>query len=310
MKCRRSIAAAVTGIIGLWFASPAIAWNKPGHMVTGAIAWADLGDLDPALRDRVVADLKTHPYYATTWKAIFDSSGLPAEEEGLLLFMEAARWPDDARNSPDDHPSWHFINTPLVPPGQPGWVSPQDPPDVNILTALRSNQSAFETGSGVARAKALCWLFHLVGDAHQPLHAAKLFSAKFPDGDRGGTRYYVRAYSGGPTVSLHSLWDALLTKSENPRKVRNRAIALRADIPRSSLNELGSEEFSDWVDESFEAAVRDGYRNGAVQGSTDEYLGRTLPSGYTAAASAVASRRARLAGARLADLLRSLYVAP
>ena len=38
----------------------------------------------------------------------------------------------------------------------------------------------------VDRARALRFLTHFVGDLHQPLHAAELFSAQFPDGDVGG----------------------------------------------------------------------------------------------------------------------------
>jgi hypothetical protein len=35
------------------------------------------------------------------------------------------------------------------------------------------------------RAVALAWLFHLVGDIHQPLHTTELFSVEYPNGDRG-----------------------------------------------------------------------------------------------------------------------------
>jgi S1/P1 Nuclease len=33
---------------------------------------------------------------------------------------------------------------------------------------------------GERRAIALTWLFHLVGDIHQPLHTAQLFTAEYP----------------------------------------------------------------------------------------------------------------------------------
>ena len=36
------------------------------------------------------------------------------------------------------------------------------------------------------RAVAMCWVFHLIGDAHQPLHVTQLYSTQFPKGDRGG----------------------------------------------------------------------------------------------------------------------------
>ena len=38
------------------------------------------------------------------------------------------------------------------------------------------------------RAIALAWLFHLVGDIHQSLHAAQLFTVDYPQGDRAGMK--------------------------------------------------------------------------------------------------------------------------
>jgi len=44
----------------------------------------------------------------------------------------------------------------------------------------------------------LTWLFHLIGDIHQPLHSTALFSTKlFPEGDRG--TWGVRAADHGAT---------------------------------------------------------------------------------------------------------------
>jgi hypothetical protein len=36
------------------------------------------------------------------------------------------------------------------------------------------------------------WLFHLVGDIHQPLHTVQLFTREYPNGDRGGNEICVR----------------------------------------------------------------------------------------------------------------------
>jgi len=47
--------------------SSALAWNKAGHMVSGAIAYADLTQASPETLARVVALLKTHPHFATKW---------------------------------------------------------------------------------------------------------------------------------------------------------------------------------------------------------------------------------------------------
>src|SRR5262245_48474805 len=50
-------------------------------------------------------------------------------------------------------------------------------------------RAALPYGSGAdddVRSYDLVWLIHLVGDAHQPLHATARFSKTFPDGDAGG----------------------------------------------------------------------------------------------------------------------------
>jgi hypothetical protein len=38
----------------------------------------------------------------------------------------------------------------------------------------------------------LAWLFHLVGDIHQPPHTTQLFTVEYPKGDRGGNEICVR----------------------------------------------------------------------------------------------------------------------
>jgi hypothetical protein len=64
---------------------------------------------------------------------------------------------------------------------------------VNILTALAENESVVKKGSNPERkAIALAWLFHLVGDIHQPLHTAQLFTVDYPNGDRGGNEICVQ----------------------------------------------------------------------------------------------------------------------
>jgi hypothetical protein len=74
----------------------------------------------------------------------------------------------------------------------------------------------WHTGSRCKRAVALCWVCHLVGDGHQPLHTVKLLTTQFPapEGDRGGTRFYIRVREGARTISLHTFWDDLILGSE------------------------------------------------------------------------------------------------
>lgn len=48
-------------------------------------------------------------------------------------------------------------------------------------------------------------LIHMVGDMHQPMHAATLFDERFPQGDKGGNSFTV--YNGKTKTNLHSVWD-------------------------------------------------------------------------------------------------------
>ena len=68
--------------------------------------------------------------------------------------------------------------------------------------------------SDESRSIFLCWLLHLVGDLHQPLHTSTLISKQFPNGDLGGNLFLVSLKEGGPAVVLHTYWDALLFDKE------------------------------------------------------------------------------------------------
>jgi hypothetical protein len=45
--------------------TPVLAWNKSGHMVSGAIAYTELQAKAPQSVPRVIALLKKHPDYAS-----------------------------------------------------------------------------------------------------------------------------------------------------------------------------------------------------------------------------------------------------
>jgi hypothetical protein len=120
---------------------------------------------------------------------------VPVADRDMVLFMQAARWADDIRSNDKQHHRalWHYINRPFKPEGQPASVQIGQPEPVNILTALAENQNVVKNENDAERkAIALAWLFHLVGDIHQPLHTAQLFTADYPQGDRGGSEICVQ----------------------------------------------------------------------------------------------------------------------
>ncbi len=185
---------------------------------------------------------------------------------------------------------------------------------MNILTALAENENVVKNGNDPERkAITLAWLFHLVGDIHQPLHTAQLFTVDYLNGDRGGNEICVRVTQAGPPMDLHRFWDGVITSSSNPTRLRNEATALRnrQEFQRSQLTELASTDFESWAKESFEIATKIAYRNGGRIGipkvgamdCTMVAAAPVLPAGYVVSASRIADRRLILAGYRLADLL-------
>jgi hypothetical protein len=147
-------------------------------MVSGAIAYADLQQTSPETLARVIALLKSHPQYQTKWVPRLAQLTLTPEEQELYLFMLAARWPDDIRgDAAFHHGAWHYINLPYKPEGQPASVQPVAPPSDNILAAYQTNLDLLGSAAPAStKAVALCWLFHLIGDVHQPLHTITLFT--------------------------------------------------------------------------------------------------------------------------------------
>jgi S1/P1 Nuclease len=243
---------------------PASAWNIPAHMLSGIIAYQVLQQENPQSIEKVKAVLEKHPWYANQWQARLQEAS--AIDRETVLFMQAARWADDIRtqDKAQNRPRWHYINLPFKPEGQPDSVQIREPEPVNILTALAENESVVKKESdGERKAIALAWLFHLVGDIHQPLHTAQLFTAEYPQGDSGGNQICIRVTQAGQPMSLHRFWDGVITSSSNLRRLRNEATALRnrQEFQRSQLTELGNTDFESWAKESFEIATKIAYRN-------------------------------------------------
>jgi hypothetical protein len=72
----------------------------------------------------------------------------------------------------------------------------------SIATLKNRNATAHD------RAVSLCWVLHLIGDLHQPLHAANLVTKKNPGGDGLGG-FHIVLDARGKQISLHSFWDQL-----------------------------------------------------------------------------------------------------
>lgn len=290
-------------------AGPAAAWTRPGHMVIAAIAFDDLEASDPAIVDRIVTLLDSHPDRAPFEVAEDRSEG---RERALRLIMECARWPDDARLTVYDQPSWHLEMKPVVWAGDPPTVRPDDGVTMDGVEAFALNARimANRAATPAQRAVALCWVMHLAGDVHQPLHAAQLFSARYPEGDKAGSLQFVIDPLTKRSETLHWFWDDSIHRSGDVASVRARATDLEHRHPRATVSRGGARavaaDYTVWAEESWALAASVVYASGPVGGLSANQA-KALPAAYAEGARTMAEDRAAIAGYRLSDLLRGAF---
>lgn len=302
--------------------TPLLAWNALGHKVIAEIAWRQL---TPEQRQPIVDTLRHNPRFVEDF-----ANAMPADvasgdtaKKDRWIFQQAATWPDlIRRNKEYDRPSWHYVDLPLFlnPTDKAAFagklpvnISTEYPTQLpideyNVLQAIAHSKAAIKSNAGRdVKAVAYCWLFHLVGDIHQPLHSTALFSVeRFPKGDRGGNDIPLRRGR-----NLHALWDGLLGTDSKMSGVDRAVHELSdkqrfGDIWQTAANETDPRR---WADESHtvcESVVYDDAILTAVRGATSPKLEPIeLPAGYFTKAGEIARQRILAAALRLAQTLRT-----
>jgi hypothetical protein len=317
-------------------AQAVVAWSIPGHMATGSIAYRVLKQESPKTIAKAIKLIKVNPYYNEKWKALIEDLD-DDDDVDEFLFMQACRWADDARDDLRFYPhgsfkeSIHFINQPFKPDNQPAGVMSHPAFEINITRAFPELVKQVKTDTDKKeRAVALCWLMHLTGDAHQPLHTVSLYNETHHTlkddgrfvGDRGGTWFYVKKSATAKTVyGLHGLWDGFITDESKYAENKKDVLKLLAKIDlldkanqpistAAASKELGHDlaniDIETWVKESFELAKTKVYfHNGQMlKGGTKKNNAELLPAGYLADSAPIAKRRGVEAGYRIAAVLR------
>ncbi len=278
----------VTGSIVLlatWIAtSQALAWGPQGHRTIGAIADRLLNaQARAAVSDLLRGDLDKYgnPSHRTTLEAV-------------------STWADEIRGTPASHPAWHYDNMPACgrePRGEYCRDGECNTAQLERLIGVLSDTRATHR----ERNEALKWIVHLVGDIHQPLHAAD-------NDDEGGNAVPVvlaGVHTRGRT-QLHGVWDNelvhLALHTRNTRRVPANVAALAAaaeDLRRSR----GQGTPEEWARESNELARRVAYHYAGFECRAIPRRIVILDADYQRAAERVVRDRLLLAGARLAALL-------
>ncbi|MBL8822241.1 MAG: S1/P1 nuclease [Planctomycetia bacterium] len=285
-------------------------WNDKGHLVIARLAWKEL---TPNERERIVKILQRHPHYEEFLRAR-KPDGYSEDE---WVFLRAATWSDWVRGGPLSRRKFHmsnahFINLPLTEPGFTGVVPA--PAAHNIISQLHVSKLIARNGNQEDRAIQLCWVFHLVGDIHQPLHCTNYFSSRFPKGDKGGNLAKARI-PGRSAIILHEFWDDLLGSSDSLSSVGSMVLEIEQYYLEKKANidpELSkNRKFEDWARESVEMSRWYVYLNGAfkpvnIEDKPSEKDLPVLPDHYAQNAGKAARYMAAKAGKRLASELREI----
>jgi hypothetical protein len=287
--------------LAAWLAcGPAGAWGDQGHMAVGLAAYDDLARTNPAAVQSIVRAAAALPHREAMDAALKGSSGAVRDR---LTFAYLSRWADDIRGTSLDHPDQHYRLRGVSPLGRlvPMHVGEAEQAYRASLATLHDRRATPQ-----ARAVALAWVFHIVGDMHQPLHAGTWLSWSFPKSDRAGTTAWVRVTANGAPRLLHDVWDHA---ADRPGPDLVGAEALTADLarayPRGRLRELSApaDAFRTWEDESAGLARTAVYPGGHTPAAAGPFDAAPVSAAYLSNARTIAERRLAVAGHRLADVL-------
>ena len=313
MNTLKRLLPALAGLALLGFAAPrASAWNGTGHMVVADIAYDHLA---PKTKTAVNALLRQHRDYGL-WM-----SEMPAgyTDKPRWAFLKAATWPDDIRKTPDDRPIWHYIDLPVTVPGyvltpaQKVVLTPNAETQILAETALLTTKTA----AAPEKAVALCWVSHLIGDIHQPLHTTSLFSVQFPNGDKGGNAESLAPGSvdadsleaAANPHKLHALWDDLLGATRDPAEIEKIAASLETAIGAKEAQSGVSlaRDLPRWLQQSNALVQPYVYVNETLSMTPtgSEKAEVMLPPSYLQTAHKIANKQITLAGLRLAGTLNA-----
>lgn len=196
------------------FAPPAaLAWGCQGHEIVALIAEAHLNPRALATANEI---LKNGPLDAGVTRFC---------KEEVDAFAAASTWADDIRRVRPEASPWHFIDIPRD--ARQADIEKYCPQDTGcILSALKAQIAVLQsnTPDPKARADALRFVIHFIGDMHQPLHDVD-------NNDHGGNCVPVSFFGNQAQLrnpqtasyapNLHGVWDTdILVRSMGQKTVQ------------------------------------------------------------------------------------------
>lgn len=269
------------------------AWWDGGHKAVALVAYERLSESERAW---VMKQLEEHPtkaqLYEIPLKNELGAGEITPELRAKWFFAQTAIWSDLIRNRDGydnakeinatyHHSGWHYTDLPVFPDPQaatalkdkiempqlewqPGMAEPEH--GFNSVHTLKRvvHELADPAVAATDKAVALCWLFHLTGDMHQPCHCAQLFiPGKMEDGDRGGNRVMILGIKrANPELTadvLHYFWDSLWNDANNGvTDIESRIGVLKADPALWQKADVAAQNLDpvEWLKEGHALAER------------------------------------------------------
>lgn len=320
MKKFRLVYAVLVLLAALGVAKPALAWGCEGHQVLALIAEKNLSPHARSMAMKILAASPVSPQL----RRYCGKSGLDA-------FADSSTWADDERSVQPQTGPWHYIDIPLgVSHGNLRKYCPSS--TGCVVSAIRAQLAVLRNRRATAkeRADALRYVIHFVGDLHQPLHTVT-------NDDLGGNCVPVTFQGRAPqetnvqwatySPNLHAVWDYGIIESHwaglTPQQLADRLekrYKSRIAAWRSQPIDVTA-----WIWQSHRLAQTVAYGHLPVKiprqtprpvtsCNGDNHISNrmlklheNLGPSYVNAATAVVQLQLARAGARLADVLNSLW---
>jgi hypothetical protein len=292
------------------------AWGCKGHQIVALIAQQHLTGRAHAMSIKILTEAPVDVGLARSCPELGDG------------FVDASMWADDIRRVRPETGPWHFIDLPRGAP-QSDLLKYCPPASGCVISALADELRVLGDPSRTpeARAEALRFAIHFVGDIHQPLHAST-------NNDLGGNCVPVEFFGRRPAPSspgsavfipnLHQVWDVEIIErfsaGESPQTIARELD--RRFSARMAAWQAEPTDFAAWAWESHELAERVVYgelprrlpvetprpiTSCAARGDVGRRSVEDLAADYQKAASPVVEEQLAKAGARLAALLNFLW---
>ena len=290
----------LVGIIVLFPTRWLYAWGDAGHKVIGVIAYSRLTPIVKRKVDTLLAadkdDLTAEDFVSRT---IWADKYRESDRQTTKIRYEATR-------------KWHFADIdiktgdidgacehhPKLPRGTPASAGP-----ANNCVIDKIEQFIVELRNPfIAKSEkilALKFLLHLIGDLHQPLHAAD-------NKDRGGNDVAVLLAEDIPSTNLHFYWDNYIVErlGSDPWSI---GAALSRKISTGTADAWSKGTPITWAKDSFRRAKTVVYNFAGLQEFADDRgaKGVRLDDAYENSALIAARQQLSKAGVRLAAVLNN-----